>query len=149
MSPLLYASRDGRLDSVKILVDAKADVNQAEANSISPLVIALNNNQIAVAKYLIDHRADLNAADWYGRTPVWLAVELRDMDVTNSTFAHDVDRDGALEVLTTLLDRGANPTREQRKCPLCVDTFFLPPRRCRGSTSPVRRLSLLPHCQET
>jgi len=117
MTPLLYAARDGHLDSVKILVDAKADVNLAEANAITPLVIAINNNQVPVAKYLIEHGADLNAADWYGRSPVWSAVELRNMDVTNSTFAHDVDRDGALEVLQMLLDRGANPNPRTKEAP--------------------------------
>jgi len=117
MTPLLYGARDGRLDSVKLLIDAKADVNLAEANGITPLVIALNNNQIAVAKYLIEHGADLNASDWYGRTPVWSAVELRNMDVTNSTFAHDVDREGALEVLQMLLDRGASPNPRTKEVP--------------------------------
>jgi uncharacterized protein len=117
MTPLLYAARDGRLDSVKLLIDARADVNLAEANAITPLVIALNNNQIAVAKYLIEHGADLNAADWYGRSPVWSAVELRNMDVTNSTLAHDVDREGALEVLEMLLDRGADPNPRTKEAP--------------------------------
>ena len=32
LSPLLYASRDGRLDAAKILVAAKADVELADAN---------------------------------------------------------------------------------------------------------------------
>src|ERR1700741_1604540 len=117
MNPLLYASRDGRLDSAKGLVEAGANENQVEANSISPLVIAINNNQIAVAKYLIGHNSDLNASDWYGRTPVWSAVELRNMDVTNSTFAHDVDREGALEVLQMLLDRGADPNPRTKEVP--------------------------------
>jgi ankyrin repeat protein len=117
MTPLMYAARDGHLDSVRLLIDAKADVNLSEANAITPLVIALNNNQIAVAKYLIEHGADLNASDWYGRTPVWSAVELRNMDVTNSTFAHDVDREGALEVLQTLLKRGANPNPRTKEVP--------------------------------
>ena len=38
MSPLLFAARDGRLEIARLLVDAKADVNQADMNCITPLV---------------------------------------------------------------------------------------------------------------
>jgi ankyrin repeat protein len=117
MTALLYAARDGRLDIVKTLVEAKADVNQAEANAITPLVIAINNNQFPVARYLVDHGADLKAADWYGRTPIWSAVETRNMDIHNATFAHNVDRDGALELIQVLLDRGADPNVRTKEVP--------------------------------
>ena len=117
MTALLYAARDGRMDIVRILVEGKADVNLAEANSIPPLVIAINNNQIAVARYLVDHGADLNASDWYGRTPVWSAVELRNMDINNATFAHNVNREGALELLQVMLERGANPNPRTKEVP--------------------------------
>jgi ankyrin repeat protein len=86
MSALLYAARDGRMESAQILVKAGADVNQAEANSITPLVIAINNNQVEVARFLLDQGADFNAMDWYGRSPLWSAVELRNMDIHNATF---------------------------------------------------------------
>ena len=117
MSPLLYAARDGRLESVQILVKAGADVNQTEANSITPLVIAINNNQVQTARFLLDQGADFNAMDWYGRSPLWSAVELRNMDIHNATFAHDVDREGALELIQVLLERGANPNPQTREVP--------------------------------
>ena len=37
MTALLYAARDGRLEIARMLVAAKANVNQMEANGISPL----------------------------------------------------------------------------------------------------------------
>jgi uncharacterized protein len=117
MTPLLYAARDGRLDIARMLVGAGADVNQTDANLITPLVSAINNNQTAVARYLIDQGADFNAQDWYGRGPLWSAVELRNMDIHNATFAHDVDRDGALELIKILLQRGANPNAQTREVP--------------------------------
>ena len=117
MTPLLYAARDGRLGSVEILVKAGADVNQGDANSISPLVIAINNNQIKVARFILEQGADFNAMDWYGRSPLWSAVELRNMDIHNATFAHEVDREGALDLIEVLLRRGVDPNARTREVP--------------------------------
>ena len=75
LSPLLYAARDGRLDIARTLVEAGANINQADANGISPLIAAIINNHVGVALFLIDRGADIHASDWYGRTPLWSAVE--------------------------------------------------------------------------
>jgi ankyrin repeat protein len=109
LSPLLYAARDGRLEAAKILVAAKADLELADANGITPLLMAISNNQMAVARYLIDRGAQINVSDWYGRTPLWTAVEVRNMDIDNASFENGVDRDPPLELIKTLLDKGANP----------------------------------------
>ncbi len=106
MSALLYAVRDGRLDLVRMLVAAGADVNQGEANKITPLLMAIANGHVEVAKYLIDHRADPNAADYWGRAPLWAAVELRNLDLDKSG-ENGVDRPAVLDLIKTLLDRGS------------------------------------------
>src|SRR5206468_8293382 len=77
LTPLLYAARDGRLEAARILVAAKANVNDTDANGITPLIMAITNNQIETARFLLDQGADINATDWYGRTPLWAAVEVR------------------------------------------------------------------------
>lgn len=107
MSPILYAARDGRLDSVKVFVAAKADVNQTEANGVTPLLMAITNDHIDVARYLLDHGAAVNTADWWGRTPLWAMVELRNRDLGRNS-EHDIDRGVALDLVTTLIDRGAD-----------------------------------------
>jgi ankyrin repeat protein len=117
ISPLLYAARDGRFDIVQILVAAKADVNQADANGITPLIDAITNNHVDVARFLMDHGADINVADWYGRTPLWASVETRDMDFDNATFDNSIDRGPFLELINVLLERGANPNARMKEVP--------------------------------
>ena len=117
MSPLLYAARDGRMETVRILLDAGADVNQRDANDIPPLIIAITNNHPDVARLLIDRGADIKAVDWYGRTPLWAAVETRNMDVDNATFINSIDRGPYLELIQLLLERGADPNVRMKEVP--------------------------------
>jgi ankyrin repeat protein len=106
MSPLLYAARDGRLDSAKIFIAVKADVNQTEANGITPLLMAITNDHVDVARFLLDQGAGVNTADWWGRTPLWAAVEVRNRDMGRGG-EHDIDRGAALDLIKTLIERGA------------------------------------------
>jgi ankyrin repeat protein len=117
LSPLLYAARDGRLESARILVTAGANVNQADANGITPLIMAITNNHVDVARFLMERGADINASDWYGRTPLWAAVETRNMDVDNATFENSVDREPLFTLIEALLDRGANPNVRMKEVP--------------------------------
>src|SRR5579863_2522755 len=116
MSALLYAARDGRLDSAKLLVSAKADVNQTEVNGITPLLMAITNDHIEVARFLLDQGGAANTADWWGRTPLWAAVEVRNRDMGRGG-EHDIDRGAALELIKTLIERGANVNARTKEYP--------------------------------
>ena len=124
MSPLQYAARDGRLDIAKALVTAGADVNAREANDITPLVTAITNNHPDVARFLIEHGADVNASDWYGRTPIWSAVETRNMDKDNATFENGIDRAPYIDLITVLLEHGANPNARTQEQPPVRNAFL-------------------------
>jgi ankyrin repeat protein len=117
MTPLLYAARDGRMDIVRMLLEAGADINQRDANEITPLIIAITNNHPDVARDLIDRGADIKAVDWYGRTALWAAVETRNMDVDNATFVNSIDRAPFLDLIQVLLERGADPNVRTKEVP--------------------------------
>ena len=117
MTPLLYAARDGRMDIVRMLLEAGADINQRDANEITPLIIAITNNHPDVARDLIDSGADIKAVDWYGRTALWAAVETRNMDVDNATFVNSIDRAPFLDLIQVLLERGADPNVRTKEVP--------------------------------
>lgn len=107
---LLYAARDGQLESARLLVEAGAKLELAEYNGITPLLMAISNDHHDIARLLIEAGANVNAADWYGRRPLWTAAESRNRDVsTANATVNGVDRAAALQVITLLLEKGAEP----------------------------------------
>ena len=108
MTALLFAARDGSTDAARALLDAGADLNAADPNDMTPLMMAITNAQIGVAQLLVDRGADVRKADWYGRTPLWAAVEIRNLDLRGGATDNGVDRDGALRLITSILDKGVD-----------------------------------------
>jgi ankyrin repeat protein len=96
------------MNTVRMLLDAGANINERDANDITPLIIAITNNHPDVARFLIDRGADITAVDWYGRTALWSAVETRNMDVDNATFVNSIDRAPYVDLIQLLLDKGAD-----------------------------------------
>jgi uncharacterized protein len=118
MTPLLFAAREGNLGMARLLVEARADVNRPSANGTGPLVVAITNNHIDLAMFLLDKGADLNAADaFYKRTPLYAAVEMRNPDYTRDTPAPVGDARDPMELIKTLLARGANPNARANTTP--------------------------------
>jgi uncharacterized protein len=116
MTALLYAARDGDAALARVLLAAKANVNLAEANGITPLLMAITNDHMDVARVLLDRGADVNAMDFWGRTPLFATVEIRNRDYTRNN-EQGIDRGAALEMITALLDRGANPNARTKEIP--------------------------------
>ena len=130
-TPLLYATREGYAGMTRLLVDAGADLETADANGITPLINAIINasiaagrgtepdvDHLAVAEFLIERGADVNAIDWYGQTPLWAAVDIRNLDVNGPTTAgNGIDRGRALALIETLLERGADPNARIKEYP--------------------------------
>ncbi len=116
MTALLYAARDGKFDSARMLIASKADFNQADTNGITPLLMAISNNHLDVAKLFLEKGANPNGTDWWGRAPLWATIEIRDRDLGRNN-EHDIDRDAALVLIKALLDRGANVNAQTKEVP--------------------------------
>ncbi|MEP7305219.1 MAG: ankyrin repeat domain-containing protein [Acidobacteriota bacterium] len=117
LTPLLYAARDGRLESARILLAAGANLQERDPNAITPLLIAIANDHPNVAQFAIERGADVNVVDWYGRTPLWTAIETRNMDVDSGNLQNGVDRDAMLALVKVLLNKGADPNTRMKEVP--------------------------------
>jgi cytohesin len=106
-TPLLIAARDGQLASVKVLVEAGADINAIAADGKNALGVALFNGSYAIADYLVDAGIDVNQADAERFTPLFWAVDRRNME-TAPNFPWIVT-DDPLPLIEKMLDKGADP----------------------------------------
>jgi uncharacterized protein len=116
-TPLLYAAREGHLEVVKLLLDAGASIEKADADAVTPLLMAVLNGQIPVANYLMERGANVRAADWYGQTPLFAAVDLRNLDVAGPTRDNGVDRAAALQLVQAILQHKPDVNARTREYP--------------------------------
>ena len=108
-TPLLFAARQGALDSARILLAAGADVNEEGPRGSNALLIATRNYHYEFAAFLVARGADPNAADASGATALHAAVQaetLRAISAPARTPTGVLDR---VAFITFLLERGANP----------------------------------------
>lgn len=128
-TPLLFATREGNFELVKLLIAQGADIETADANGITPLINAILNYSIVsvkrapqsdhfkIAQYLIDAGANVNAQDWYGQTPLWVAVDIRNMEMRVNDTTNYVDRDAAFALIESLLAKGADTNARTKEFP--------------------------------
>lgn len=68
------AADSGHADVIKILLEAKANLNIPDDDGCTPLWIAAQNNQTEVLGILIATKVDLNTPNNEGSTPLWVAA---------------------------------------------------------------------------
>jgi ankyrin repeat protein len=86
-TPLLFAARSGDADSVRVLLDAGANVNDALPNGMTALVEAAHSGNEDVGILLLDKGADPNAAD-VGYTALHAAVLRSGTRLVNALLTH-------------------------------------------------------------
>jgi ankyrin repeat protein len=107
LTPLVFAAREGDLESAKLLLDAGAQINQVTEYGWTPLLTAVNNRNYQLAKYLLERGADPNLANKGGWTPLYLATDNRNIEGGDYPVPKaDMDH---LELIQSLLEKGANP----------------------------------------
>ena len=154
VTPLMYATDNGDLESVEALVAAGADVNAGRPNGANPIFWA-SNGPLDVLQWLLDHKANPNTArrppgmtpETGGMTPLMVAafygltdnakalldrgadVNARNERGTPLIWAAGSDRADA-DMIRLLLDRGADPNAIASRCDRCIHE----PRAEDGST---------------
>lgn len=107
LTPLIFAAREGDIESARALLDGGADVNQQTAYGWTPLLTAVNNRNYQLARLLLERGADPNLANKGGWTPLYLATDNRNIEGGDYPVPKaDLDH---LEVIELLLQKGADP----------------------------------------
>ncbi len=117
-TPLLLASREGHTDAVQTLLGSGADVNQPSAGDrTSPLLVATINGHFDLAKFLLDKGADARLSAENGVTPLYAVLNCQWAQKANypQPRAYLQQKTIYLELMTALLDRGADPNARLRK----------------------------------
>ena len=89
-TPLLFAARQGALESAAVLLAAGADPNDAAANGMSALVLAAHSGHGALAGMLLEQGADPNHAG-SGYTGLHAAVLTGDVELVKVLLAKGAD----------------------------------------------------------
>ena len=109
LTPLLFATREGDMASVKILLDAGADVNQTSEYGWTALLVATQNRYYKLGAYLLERGADPNIQNVGGWNPLYIATDNRNIERGEyPTRKPDMDH---LEYIKLLLAAKANPNQ--------------------------------------
>jgi uncharacterized protein len=107
LTALVFAAREGDLESARALLDAGADVNQTTEYGWTPLLTATNNRHYKLAAYLVERGASPNIANKGGWTPLYLATDNRNIEGGDYPVPKpDMDH---VEFIKFLLEHDADP----------------------------------------
>src|SRR5579875_22693 len=107
LTPLIFATREGDMATVKALVEAGANVNETSSYDWTPLLVATQNKYYLIGKYLLEHGANPNIANGGCWTPLYIATDNRNIEAGDYPVRKpDMDH---LDFIKLLLEHGANP----------------------------------------
>jgi uncharacterized protein len=105
LTPLMFAARQGSIESAKVLLEKGANINEAEPDyEFTPLLEAIYNDHYEMAAFLLDHKADATLGALY------LTVEMRNLDYQGNRPRKAVsDKMDELAFMKYLLEHGVDP----------------------------------------
>jgi ankyrin repeat protein len=107
VTALMVATREKAINTINVLLDGGAPINQQSGNGTTALIVALQNGDAAIAKMLIDHGADVKIANAKGWTPLFLAVKARTREI--GTVPNPViDQAALFDVIKLIVEKGAD-----------------------------------------
>jgi ankyrin repeat protein len=112
LTPLVFAARQGSLESARLLLEAGADVNQTTEYGWTPLLAAIHNRYYRLALFLLGEGADPRLANQGGWSPLYLATDNRNIEGGDYP-TRKADRDH-LELIDALLAAGADVNARMR-----------------------------------
>ena len=143
---LILAARTGNTETVRVLLDHGADLNQSKLDGVTPLLMAVDKGHVSVVEILLKYKdIDPNKAKLNGLTPLLMAVDKGHISVVEALLKHkDIDPNkpnndgitpllraaakGHVAVVEALLKGAADPNYKETQTLLTIETFWKFPR---------------------
>jgi ankyrin repeat protein len=109
---LVFAARQGDIESAKVLLEHGADVNQQTEGGWTALLTAVQNRYYALAAFLLEHGADPRLQNKGGWSPLYIATDNRNIEGGDYP-TRKPDRDH-LEIIKLLIEHGADVNARMR-----------------------------------
>jgi len=94
VSPLFYAALKGHVEILKLLIEAKGDVNQSRDRGLSPLIAASAEGFVEAVELLLSNGANVHHKDDDGFTALIYAIHGKHQSVEAVLSAHiEADRE--------------------------------------------------------
>jgi ankyrin repeat protein len=123
LTPLVFAAREGDVETATVLLDAGADINQTTEYGWTPLLVASNNRNYKLGAMLLERGANPNIANKGGWTPLYLATDNRNIEGGDYPVPKpDMDH---LEFIKLLLNKGADPNMKVKDNTLSRTIFTM------------------------
>ena len=118
LTPLLFAAREGNMETVKVLLAAGAPVGQAsEGDHTSPMLMAAINGHFDIAKLLLEKGASPNQMSDAGATALYATINVQyaAKSLYPQPTAQKQQQTTYLELMEALLKLGADPNARLSK----------------------------------
>jgi ankyrin len=123
LTALVFAAREGDVESARLLLDAGAPIDQTTEYGWTPLLTAVNNRNYRLAAFLLEKGADPSLANKGGWTPLYLATDNRNIEGGDYPVPKgDMDH---LDIMRLLLEKGANPNAKVKDNTLTRTIFTM------------------------
>lgn len=126
ITALIWASQNGHIDVVKVLLDKGADINIKNSNGVTSLIMAIQNSSMDIVKLLLDKGAEVNTvrpndsvtplimALWKGNSDIIKLLLDKGADVNAKlpsigiTAIFMATQNGYVDVVKLLIEKGAD-----------------------------------------
>jgi ankyrin repeat protein len=120
-TPVMFAARHGALSTLRVLIEAGADLDAKTPEGFSPIVIALDNLHFDAAKVLVEAGASTDGGGLFA------VVEARNRVNYVGEIQVPTGAESSLDLLALMLANGADPMDRLPQQLLDRDSRFLPP----------------------